>query len=242
MESSLIPLFALVAGIISFTSPCVLPLIPSYLSYVSGLPIGELSERKGRALILRSTTSFVVGFTLVFTALGASSTLFGSLLIRHLPLILRIAGVFIIVFGLAMTGLFRIPLLLGQHRIDLAKIPKGPRGAILLGMAFAFGWTPCIGPILATILAVASTSRTVVWGALLLALYSLGLGIPFILLGLGLGRARQSFEWLRRHGRAIEVGGGLLLVSVGVLFVTGVWRGLFVPLQVRFARLGWPPL
>jgi cytochrome c-type biogenesis protein len=242
MESSLIPIFAVVAGIISFTSPCVLPLIPSYLSYVSGLPISELSERRGRALILRSTIAFVVGFTLVFTALGASSTLFGSLLIRHLPLILRIAGLVIIFFGLAMTGLFQIPLLLGQHRFDLARIPKGPRGAVFLGMAFAFGWTPCIGPILATILAVASTSRTVAWGAVLLALYSLGLGIPFILLGLGLGRARQSFDWLRRNGRIIEVGGGLLLVAVGVLFVSGVWQGLFVPLQVRFARLGWPPL
>ena len=242
MESSFIPIFAVVAGIISFMSPSVLPLIPSYLSYVSGIPIGDLSERKGRALILRSSMSFVVGFTLVFIALGASSTLFGSLLIRHLPLILRIAGVFIIVIGLAMTGIFRIPLLMGQYRIDLAKIPQGPQGAVLLGMAFAFGWTPCIGPILATILAVASTSRTVIWGAVLLGLYSLGLGIPFILLGLGLGRARRSFEWLRRNGRMIEMVGGLLLVGVGVLFVTGVWRGLFVPLQVRFARLGWPPL
>lgn len=242
MGSPLLPLFALVAGVVSFTSPCALPLVPSYLSYVSGLPVSELSEDRARILVLRSTAAFVAGFTVVFTALGASSTLLGSLLVHHLPAILRGAGAVIIVFGLAMTGLVQIPLLARERRFELTRISRGPRGAFPLGMAFAFGWTPCIGPVLASILAVASTSHTIAWGALLLGLYSLGLGIPFLLLALGVGKARRTLGFLRRHGRAIEVGGGLLLVAVGVLFVAGVWKGLFVPLQVRFARLGWPPI
>ncbi|MFI4971060.1 MAG: cytochrome c biogenesis CcdA family protein [Hyphomicrobiales bacterium] len=230
------------AGIISFTSPCALPLVPSYLSYVSGLPIAAMSERRARRVVLVSTIAFVSGFTVVFTALGASSTLFGSFLIHHLPLILKISGVVIIFLGLAMTGFLRIPFLARELRLDLARFAGGPRGAFPLGMAFAFGWTPCIGPILASILAVASASRTVAQGAVLLAFYSLGLGIPFILLALGIGKARRSLSFLNRHGRAIEIGGGLLLVAVGVLFVSGVWKTLFIPLQDRFARLGWPPL
>jgi cytochrome c-type biogenesis protein len=242
VDSLLLPVFAIVAGIISFTSPCALPLVPSYLSYVSGLPVSELSDGQARRLIVRSTATFVAGFTVVFTALGASSTLFGSLLIHHLPTILRASGIVIIVFGLSMTGLFRIPLLSRERRFDLTKISRGPLGAFPLGMAFAFGWTPCLGPILASILAVASTSRTMAWGAILLALYSFGLGVPFLVLALGIGRARRSLNFLKRHGRAIEVGGGLLLVAVGVLFVAGLWKGLFIPLQDRFARLGWPPV
>lgn len=109
-------------------------------------------------------------------------------------------------------------------------------------MAFAFGWTPCVGPVLATVLALASASSTVVEGAVLLALYSLGLGLPFLALAVGFSRARTSLGWLRRHGRGIEMAGGVLLVAVGVLFVTGEWKTLFIPLQERFARLGWPPL
>ncbi len=242
MVSALLPVLAVVAGLLSFTSPCALPLVPSYLSYVSGLPPTELDQRGTRSVALRSSLGFVGGFTLVFTALGASSTLAGSLLVRNLPLILRVAGVMIIVMGLASTGLLRISVLGRERRFDLARIPSGPRGAVPLGMAFAFGWVPCVGPLLAMILAVASTSGTVVWGAVLLALYSLGLGIPFVLLAVGFSRAKRSLAWLRRHAQTIQVAGGLLLVGVGVLFVTGVWRTLFVPLQSQFAKLGWPPL
>ncbi len=242
MRSLFLPLFAVVAGVVSFTSPCALPLVPSYLSYVSGLPVSELSEKGARRLVLRSTAGFVAGFTVVFTALGASSTLLGALLSRPLPVILRGSGAGSIVFGLAMTGLVRIPFLARERRLDLARISSGPRGAFPLGMAFAFGWTPCIGPVLASIFAVASASRTVAWGAVLLALYSLGLGVPFLVLSLGIGRARRTLGFLRRHGRVIEVGGGLLLIVVGVLFISGLWQGLFIPLQTRFARLVGPPL
>ncbi|MHB1988160.1 MAG: cytochrome c biogenesis protein CcdA [Acidimicrobiales bacterium] len=242
MRSALLPIFAVVAGMISFTSPCALPLIPSYLSYISGIPLSQIGEGHSKPLVLRSSLAFVAGFTAVFTALGATSTLLGSLLLRHLPIILRISGIFIIIFGLATMGLLRIPFLVRERRFDLSKVPVGPRGAFPLGMAFAFGWTPCIGPVLATVLGIAGTSSTLAWGVLLLALYSLGLGLPFVLLGLGFTRARGSLAWLRTHGRKIELAGGLMLVVIGILFVTGLWREIFVPLQSRFARLGWPPL
>lgn len=126
--------------------------------------------------------------------------------------------------------------------MDLARLPSGPGGAVVLGMAFAFGWTPCVGPVLATVLAAAAATQTAAWGALLLVCYSLGLGVPFVALALWFGRARRSLAWLRRHGRRIEVVSGALLVAVGVLFVTGEWRRLFIPLQHAFARFGWPPV
>jgi cytochrome c-type biogenesis protein len=238
----LLPLFAVVAGMISFTSPCALPLIPSYLCFISGLPLSEIGTRAARPLVLRSSLSFVAGFTVVFSALGATSSVVGSILVRHLPLILQISGGFIIVLGLAMVGLMRLPLLSQERRFDLSRLPAGPRGAFPLGMAFAFGWTPCVGPVLAAILAIASATRTVEWGVTLLVLYSLGLGIPFLLLAMGFTRARRSLSWFRKHAKAVETLGGLLLVGVGVLFVTGAWRALLLPVRANFAHFGWPPL
>ena len=242
MRALVLPMMAVIAGTVSFSSPCCLPLIPGYLSYVSALPVSELGRREARAVILRASLLFVAGFTVVFSLLGASAALVGPLLLRRLPLIVRVSGALIIVMGLAMMGLLRIPVLSRERRVDLATLPAGPRGAFFLGTAFAAGWTPCIGPILATILTTAASTGTAPWGAVLLALYSIGLGLPFIALGLGFQRARRSLAWLRRHGRSIEVVGGALLVAVGVLFVSGVWRSFFVPLQRSFARLGWPPI
>ena len=242
MRALLLPPLAVLAGVISFSSPCCLPLIPGYLSYMSGLPVSHLGQREARAVTLRAALLFVAGFTVVFTALGVSFTLVGGALLRHVPAILRVAGVVIIVMGLAMMGVLRIPLLYRERRVDLTRVPSGPRAAFPLGMAFAFGWAPCIGPVLATILATAAATQTVAWGAVLLMLYSLGLGIPFVALALGFQRARGSMDWLRRHGRRIEVAGGALLVGVGVLFVTGAWRQFFIPLQRYFARFGWPPV
>lgn len=238
MNGAALPLLAVVAGLLSFSSPCALPLVPSYISYISGVPGG--AQQRGR--LLRASLAFVAGFTIVFTALGASSTLIGSALVHHLPVILRVAGVVIIVMGLAAMGLLRIPLLSRERRFNLSRIPSGPRGALPLGMAFAFGWTPCIGPVLAAILAVAGASATVGYGALLLALYSLGLGVPFVLIAVGFSHAQRSMGWLRRHAQSVERAGGALLLVVGVLFVTGAWRTLLVPLQVKFAQVGWPPL
>jgi len=238
----LLPVLAIVAGVVSFSSPCCLPLIPGYLSYVSALPVSELGRREARAMTLRASLLFVAGFTLVFSMLGVSLALVGSALLQRLPVIVRVSGVGIIVMGLAMMGLLRIPPLKRERRFDLARVPTGPRGAFFLGSAFAFGWTPCIGPILATILTAAAATGTAAWGAVLLVLYSLGLGLPFIALGVGFQKARGSLDWLRRHARAIEVAGGAMLVAVGILFVSGAWRSFFIPLQRTFAKLGWPPI
>ena len=242
MSPLLLPVLAFVAGGISFSSPCCLPLIPGYLSYVSALPVADLGTREARAVTLKAALLFVSGFTLVFTALGVSFALVGSLLIRNVPLITRVSGALIIVLGLAMLGALRIPMLWRERRFDLARVPRGPRAAPFMGMAFAFGWAPCIGPVLATILATAAATETAAWGGVLLACYSLGLGLPFVALALGFQRARGSMTWLQRHGRAVERLGGLMLVAVGLLFVTGAWRSIFVPLQRSFARFGWPPI
>ena len=242
MRGLTLPILAVVAGLLSFTSPCALPLVPSYLSYISGLPVAELSERRARRMVLMSTIAFVGGFTVIFTALGASSSLFGLLLNHDSPVIIKISGAFIILVGVSMLGLLKIPWLAREWRVDLSRVVSGPRGAFPLGMAFAFGWTPCIGPILASILAVAGASQTVVEGAALLALYSIGLGIPFIFLAIGFSSARNSLSFLKRHGRVIEFTGGLMLIIIGVLFISGAWKTIFIPLQVRFANLGWPPI
>ena len=241
MELTL-PLLALVAGVISFSSPCCLPLVPGYLSYMSALPISELGEREARRTTVRAAVLFVAGFTLVFTALGSSFALLGSALQRNLPAITRASGILIIVMGLTMLDVVRIPLLYREGRLAMTKVPAGPKGAFPMGMAFAFGWAPCIGPVLATILATAAATETVGWGAILLALYSIGLGIPFIGLAVGFQRAKRSMAWLTRHGRQIEAVGGILLIAVGVLFVTGAWTRFFVPLQRYFAQFGWPPI
>jgi len=242
MDAISLPLIAFGAGILSFTSPCCIPLVPGYLSFISGLPVSELGVREARGLTLRAAVAFVAGFTVVFTVLGASIGLVGSLVIRNLPLLLRVSGVAIIVLGLAMAGVLRVPWLARERRFDLARVAGGPRGAFPLGMAFGFGWVPCIGPVLATILTIAAAGETVAWGAVLLAVYSVGLGLPFVLLALGFQHGRGTLTWLRTHSHQLEILGGVMLVIVGILFVTGLWQRIFVPLQRTFSRLNWPPV
>ncbi len=237
-----LPFLAVIAGAISFSSPCCLPLVPGYLSYVSSLPVSQLGQREARAFTLRAAIFFVAGFTVVFTALGVSFALVGSVLLSHVPIITRVAGAGLVVLGLANLGVLRIPILYRERRFDLARLPRGPRAAFPMGMAFAFGWTPCIGPILAGILATAAASRTVAWGGLLLACYSAGLGIPFIVLALTFQRARGSLGWLRRNSRLIEMTGGAVLIGIGILFLSGAWGSFFIPLQRKLAHLGWPPI
>jgi cytochrome c-type biogenesis protein len=242
MGTLLLPLVAMLAGIVSFSSPCCLPLLPGYVSYISALPVADLSPRDARRVTVRAAMLFVAGFTLIFSLLGAASGLLGAWLITNLDTIVRVAGVGIIALGLTSMGLFRIPWLLRERRFDLARLPRGPSGAFPLGMAFAAGWTPCIGPILATILTTAAVAGTATWGAFLLVCYSIGLGLPFIALAVGFDRLRGSLGFLQRNGRRIEIVGGMLMVAVGVLFVSGDWQQLFRPLQREFAQLGWPPI
>ena len=237
-----LPLFAVVAGLISFSSPCCLPLLPGYLSYVSALPVSELGDRQARMVTLRAALLFVAGFTVVFTVLGVVAQLLGSVFLANGGPVVRWFGVPIIILGLSTMGVLRIPFLMKERRIDLARVPRGTAWAFPMGMAFAAGWAPCLGPVLATIYATAAVSGTAVWGAILLVLYSIGLGVPFVALALGFNRAQRSLGWLRRNGRRIEVAGGALLVIVGLLFVTGRWQGYFQPLQRWFAEHGWPPV
>lgn len=236
------PLLAVVAGLLSFSSPCCLPLLPGYVSYVSALPVGGLDRRGARRVALMASSLFVLGFTIVFTALGLTATALGQQLLSHQVGLSRGLGVAVVALGLTTLGVLRVPILGREGRLDLARIPKGPAWAVPTGMAFAAGWTPCLGPVLASILSVAASSGSLTAGAGLLVLYSAGLGLPFIGLAVGVSGAQRSVSWLRRHGRGVERVGGALLVVVGVALITGRWQPLFVTLQRWAARFGWPPL
>ncbi|MEX2551818.1 MAG: cytochrome c biogenesis protein CcdA [Actinomycetota bacterium] len=230
---------ALIAGFISITSPCCIPLIPGYLSYMSGVSMG-LEGRRWQ--VFGAAALFVLGFATIFTALGASASLLGSALLGALPLLIKLAGAFVLLMGLAMLGVLRVPFLLRERRMDLRRIRPGPVGAFPLGMAFAFGWTPCIGPILGGILTAAAATQTASQGAALLAIYSVGMRIPFLLLALGYTRRGKMFEFFKRRAAAIERAGGALLSAMGILLITGYWTRLFVPLIRLFSNSGWPPI
>ncbi len=214
------------AGLLSFISPCVLPLIPGYLSFVSGVTLqemrgeGEVAPTRARGRVLVSSLAFVLGFSLVFISLGASASAVGQFLMTRLAIIGKIAGVLIVLFGLHMMGVLRIGWLYSEKRVQTQKKPAGPFGAVLVGIAFAFGWTPCIGPILAGILAVAASRDTMMDGVKLLAAYSAGLGIPFLITSLAINQFFSAFARIRKHYHAIEVTSGVLLVAVGVLIFT----------------------
>lgn len=239
---------ALVAGVVSFTSPCTLPLLPGFVSYVSGLSGGASTLGAGslaapaRRRVLAGSLLFMVGFAAVFTALGATSSALGFLLVRNLQTINLVGGAFVVLMGLATTGLVPLPFLHREVRSDLRRWQPGPGGALPLGAAFAFGWTPCVGPVLASILATAAGTATVGRGALLLLAYSLGLGLPFLLVARGMVRGHRTLGWLQRHSRRIEIAGGVLLIGMGVAMMTGGWIVLMSRMLAFYARLGWPPI
>lgn len=212
---------ALIAGLASFLSPCVLPLVPGYISFISGLSLEELSSGVDRKAVMRDaglgSFFFVLGFSAVFTALGASASAAGRFLSAHLPLLSKLAGALIILFGLHISGLMPIRWLYYEKRFSTKNLRPTYFGAFLMGLAFACGWTPCIGPILGAILALAATQQTVSQGVFLLAIYSLGLGIPFILTGFGVNAFLQFFSRYKRYIRWGELGAGILLLAVGLL-------------------------
>ncbi len=212
---------AFLAGVASFVSPCVLPLVPGYISLISGLSLEELAKGEDRSLIWKragvGSIYFVMGFSLVFICLGASASFVGQLLSTHMAVLSKIAGAVIVVFGLHVTGWVPIKLLYYERRFQANNAAPGAVGAFVMGLAFAFGWTPCIGPILAAILSLAATQDTVAKGVFLLAVYSLGLGIPFILTGFGVPVFLRIFARYKPFIRYGEMGAGLLLIAVGLL-------------------------
>jgi len=217
-EVSLIAAFG--AGVLSFVSPCVLPIIPGYLSFISGLTFQELTSQSRGAIIKKVTVNtvfFILGFTLIFVLLGATASSAGSLLKSNLNVFNKIAGVLIVIFGLHIVGVYRIPFLNYEKRIHSQSKPLGVLGAFLVGLAFAFGWSPCIGPILAGILLIAANQETVSRGMLLLGVYSLGLGIPFLITGIGFNYFLGISAWIKKHFRTVEIVSGSFLVIVGVL-------------------------
>jgi cytochrome c-type biogenesis protein len=230
---------ALTAGVLSFTSPCSLPLVPGYLAYMSALPDGD---EAGRRVRVQAAARFVAGFSTVFTALGTAVGLAGGTVARHLPQVGRLSGVVLVVAGLLTAGLLRRPgALQRERRPGLLRARRGPGGAFLLGAAFAAGWLPCIGPVLASILAVGAHTQTAAWGAALLLLYSLGLGIPFLVLAAGADRVTWMAA-VRRHSVGLERAGGALLTVVGILLLTGTWERLLQPVQRALTDLEWPPV
>jgi cytochrome c-type biogenesis protein len=234
---------AVIAGLLSFVSPCVLPLVPPYLCYLAGVSLdqltGQADEGAARHRVFFSALAFVLGFSTVFVALGATASAFGRLfrtlldyqIVLPFPVaggapielsaLAVFAGILIVAMGLHFLGVFRIPLLHRQARIELRNHPAGPLGSYFVGLAFAVGWTPCIGPVLATILAVAGSTETVGRGAGLLAAYSLGLGIPFLAAGFFAGAFMHFMRRFRRHIAKVEHTMGALLVLTGILFITG---------------------
>src|SRR2546426_1083753 len=224
MNESVSLLTAMAAGLVSFISPCVLPIVPGYLSFISGVNMAELrggeAPRGVSARVGLTSLVFVLGFSSVFIALGAAATLVGATLQAYKRELGMIGGAIIIVLGLHTAGILPIKWLLYEKRATVKSRPLGLLGAYLVGLAFAFGWTPCIGPILGAILLYASQQETVAQGVLLLAAYSAGLGIPFIAAGLAVNGFFRVFGRLRGSMRAIEVVSGALLVGVGLLLVT----------------------
>src|ERR1700731_3163541 len=218
-----LPIAAFVAGLVSFLSPCVLPLVPGYVSLISGVGVEELESQESRLLrkTMLNSVSFILGFSVVFITLGAISTEVGQLLARYKSTLAQVAGVVIILFGLHLTGLFKIKALYTDARLHSVKGGSTPWGAFLIGFAFAFGWTPCVGPILAVILGFAATQDSVAKGILLLAVYSMGLAVPFLLTSLGIERFLKFYKRFRMHMYALEVASGGLLIVLGILLIFG---------------------
>ncbi len=241
MHSDVTLLAALVAGLVSFLSPCVLPLVPPYLVFLTGTSLERFAdkepERQVRYETVLAALLFVAGFSTVFVALGASASVVGSVIRAYSGPLAIIAGVVIIVMGLHFLGITPIAFLHRQKRLDVAK-PVGLWGAYLIGLAFAFGWTPCIGPILAAILAVAASEQTVARGAGLLAVYSLGLGIPFIIAAFAIEPFAAFLARFKHYLHRVEQAMGALLVLTGIAFLTGSLNQVSVWLLQAFPGLG----
>jgi len=215
---------AFLAGMVSFLSPCVLPIVPSYVGFVTGLTLDELKD--GNRMHARRQAAvhaalFVLGFSLVFLALGAGATALGSVMRRSLPLLQQIGGVVIALFGLYLLGVLKIPILMRERRVQLASKPAGKLGSVVVGIAFGAGWTPCVGPVLASVLFYASFEETMAQGMVLLGAYALGLGIPFFVSAVALNWFLAGSVRMRRWLLPLERAAGAVMVLVGILLFTG---------------------
>lgn len=223
MTQSISVFAAFGAGLLSFLSPCVLPLIPGYLSFMTGMTASELSADKrsvGRVLV--PALLFVAGFTLVFVAFGASASVLGALLVRYRDVAEKVAGIALVAFGVLMLGIIKVPWLYGEARFEMNRARSFGRGAaVVMGMAFAAGWTPCVGPMLGSILALAGATGSVGQGVLLLFAYSLGLGVPFVAVALLFGRLTGVLRWMNRHALVLNRVAGALMVVLGALVFSG---------------------
>lgn len=216
-------ILAFTAGVLGFLSPCIVPLIPGYLSFVSGLSLAEMSveeRRRHRGRILSATGMFVLGFAAVSTAMGTSASALGALVIENRLLLTRLGGALVIFMGLGVLGIIRVPGLSHEHRFEMRSRPVGTMGAFPIGMAFGFAWTPCVGPVLTAVLTMAATAQTASGGALLLFAYSLGLGLPFLVAAALMTAAFDATGWLRRHARSVSTASGIFLVAMGGAMVT----------------------
>ncbi len=234
---------AFFAGILSFLSPCVLPLVPGYISFMSGVSVEELQKTSERREILRKTVitslAFILGFSVIFVLLGATATAMGKFLVAKLNFLSKIAGIIIIILGLHFLGIFKkyLYFLNYERRFHVKNIQAGVVGAFVIGLAFAFGWTPCIGPILGPILALAAGQNSIGRGVLLLSVYSLGLGIPFLLTAIATQTCFNMLNKVKRYFNVIEAISGALLIAIGVLMVTGRFTLLAAKLTEWFPWL-----
>ncbi len=223
-------LIAFSAGLLSFVSPCVLPLVPSYITYITGVSFKDLSEggSKGRLrwLTVSHSLLFISGFSLIFILMGASASYLGQVLVQYQSWIMKAGGILIIILGIHFTGLITIPFLQMEKRFELNQKPLGYVGSFLVGIVFAAGWTPCVGPILSTILLYASTTKSFTTGIMLLAFYSMGLGLPFFLASLAFNSFLSAFEKVKRYMRVIMIVSGVFLIIIGILFLTDLFTTL----------------
>lgn len=223
MSSGIVPFAALGAGVLTFVSPCILPLVPAYIAFMTGVATGagEGEERRAPRVLVQALL-FVLGFTLVFVSLGASASVLGGFLARGSEVLDVIAGVLFVVFGVLMLGVIKVPWLYGEVRFDMARTRRfGGLAALVMGMAFAFGWSPCVGPILGSILMMAADTAEAGKGAVLLAMYSLGLGVPFVVTALLLDRLARPLSWLKRNSLVMNRVAAVVLIVVGMLIALG---------------------
>ncbi|MDG1281392.1 MAG: cytochrome c biogenesis protein CcdA [Pseudorhodobacter sp.] len=239
IDAALLPAMfvALLAGVLSFLSPCVLPIVPPYLAYMGGVSMQEMKGGKARRRVLLPAIFFVLGLSTVFLFLGFTASVFGTFFLQYQDILAKISGIVVIVFGLHFLGVFRIPMLDREARLDAGDQGGSAFGAYLLGLAFAFGWTPCIGPQLGAILSIAASEASLARGTTLLGVYALGLGLPFLLAAIFIERAMGLMTRLKRHMKTIERAMGLLLLIVGFALLTGAFSDFSFWLLEKFPFL-----